>query len=447
MPIVRKRRSDGSVRITADTALIDAGDLLYYDASTNEVHPASNQSDQGSEPLNQELFAALFLGVSQDRSPSGTTDEIMVNVDPLAEYEFDCPSQTWDIGDLVGASENTSNDGLLDQTVEAVATLEEAIGGVVQQETTAVTTVRVRFFSRVVGSLALSSGAAGPSVATNVQTLSGNLVLTTNMPRYQILDPGGADRNVDLPAEAEGVSYVIYNAADADETLTIRADTAGATQATIDRAGSIEIVSDGTSWFVKASGPVGAPVNVSTMGANIVLTGITALTQVLDPTTDRNLDLPLVALAKGRGILKIVNTANADETITIRLASAGATQKLLRRGEWVELVSNGTVWLIVGEGYSGAPPVVVSSLGADVVLTDSDISIQRMDPTTARNVDLPVASGLNRTFDIINTANGAEIITIRLTSGGATVATPTQNESARVFSDGTNWFGFVYTQE
>ena len=59
--------------VDAATA-IEIGDLVFQD--TDDAKPASLQSDQGSEPLNQELFAGRFLGVAMQRSREGDTNPI-----------------------------------------------------------------------------------------------------------------------------------------------------------------------------------------------------------------------------------------------------------------------------------------------------------------------------------------------------------------------------------
>lgn len=62
--------------------------------------------------------------------------------------------------------------------------------------------------------------------SVNVETLSGDKTLLATDEQRQVLDPGGAARNVDLPADQEGLEYVIVNTADAAETITVRdADT------------------------------------------------------------------------------------------------------------------------------------------------------------------------------------------------------------------------------
>lgn len=66
---------------------------------------------------------------------------------------------------------------------------------------------------------------------TQVHTLTGTYVVAADSPSLLSLDPGGAARNVDMAAEEavgmEGKIWVIVNAADAAEVITIRNDAAG----------------------------------------------------------------------------------------------------------------------------------------------------------------------------------------------------------------------------
>lgn len=64
------------------------------------------------------------------------------------------------------------------------------------------------------------------------------------------------------------------------------------------------------------------------------------------------------------------------------------------------------------------------------------------DPTTARDVTLPNAADVpGEELVICNSADGAEVITIKADS--ATVCTPTQAEDAILFSNGVQWRGGV----
>lgn len=64
----------------------------------------------------------------------------------------------------------------------------------------------------------------------------------------------------------------------------------------------------------------------------------------------------------------------------------------------------------------------------------------------ARNVDLPAEEACTGAYLYIsNTADAAEVLTIRNDAGG-TVVTPTQNECAMVWCDGVRWYGMVGDQ-
>ncbi len=127
------------------TTVIEIGDLMWQD--TDDSKAASAQSDQGSETANQEAFADGFLGVAMQRSRNG--DTAPVRVAATGVFEFDCPSGTFELGDLVGADENGAGDALLDQQVAKVGSSRYAIGRVAKRETGATTSVLVDVRSTV----------------------------------------------------------------------------------------------------------------------------------------------------------------------------------------------------------------------------------------------------------------------------------------------------------
>ena len=81
-------------------------------------------------------------------------------------------------------------------------------------------------------------------------TLAANLALTNQYRRLLRLDPGGAHRDVTLPAEAlsNGLEFEILNTADAAENLVIKSD-APATIVTISQNEKCRIACDGTTWY------------------------------------------------------------------------------------------------------------------------------------------------------------------------------------------------------
>ncbi len=223
--------------------VIEIGDLVYLDG--DDVKPASSQADQASEEANQALVATKFAGVAMQASDAGQTQPIRVATDGI--FEFACPSGTWEIGDLVGASENAGGTALEDQQVEPVVRPELALGYVAQREPTAVTSVKVRLLSRAAGLLQLLR--LEKRQGSNVETLAGNKTLTADDKRIQVLDPGGAGRNVTLPPEAAsaGLDFYVHNSADAAEVLTIKED-GGTTICTPTQSETAYVYCDGTTW-------------------------------------------------------------------------------------------------------------------------------------------------------------------------------------------------------
>ena len=138
--------------------VIEIGDLLYL--AEDDARPASDQADQGTAAANQATFHANFLGVAMQRSASGDTADIRVATEGTFEFIADGVLSTFEIGDLVGVSENTGGDGLLDQQVIGVENSYEAIGRIQKRATTATTTPLVRIQSSVMtnGIQTVSSG-------------------------------------------------------------------------------------------------------------------------------------------------------------------------------------------------------------------------------------------------------------------------------------------------
>ena len=127
------------------TTVIEIGDLLYQE--TDDARPASSQADQGSETANQQEFANNFLGVAMQRSRNGDTSPVRVAATGV--FEFDCPSGTFELGDLIGVDENVAGLALLDQQVAKVAKSEYAIGRVARRQASAATSVLVDIRSTV----------------------------------------------------------------------------------------------------------------------------------------------------------------------------------------------------------------------------------------------------------------------------------------------------------
>jgi hypothetical protein len=75
------------------------------------------------------------------RSRAGDTTPIRVATRGV--FEFPCPSSTFEVGALIGASENGGGNALLNQQVEGVAAANLAIGRCAKRVNPAATTVLV----------------------------------------------------------------------------------------------------------------------------------------------------------------------------------------------------------------------------------------------------------------------------------------------------------------
>ena len=123
------------VTVAVDSGtVIEVGDLVYLD--TDDAKPASTAALWDTDlATTQEAFHDAFIGVSLSRSRDGDTDDITVAT--RGTFEFAAASAAYVMGDLVGPDKD-SGDALLDQTVEAVATANLAVGRI--RETSGTTT-------------------------------------------------------------------------------------------------------------------------------------------------------------------------------------------------------------------------------------------------------------------------------------------------------------------
>jgi hypothetical protein len=125
--------------------VIEIGDVVWQD--TDDAKPASSLPDLNTEAANQAALADKFLGVAMQRSRAGETAPIRVATTGV--FEFDCPSGTFELGDLIGADETAAGVALLNQQVAKVATSQGAIGRIAKRQAAAATSVLVDIRSTV----------------------------------------------------------------------------------------------------------------------------------------------------------------------------------------------------------------------------------------------------------------------------------------------------------
>lgn len=233
----------------ASGTVFEVGDLVYFDSSTYTAKLFSDLTDNTSEERNQAEVAVNFLGRVAVPSPSGSTTVGVDICESRLVHDVTVPSGTYRIGSLLGPSEDSGNDGLEDQQLEAVTSIDIATHVVMDDSASARTTVLASPLRSVLIPRPTRRSQC------NTETLAGAKVLTHDDAHFQFLDPGGAGRNVDLPAEEEsaGLTFVIANKADAAEIITIRND-AGGTVCTPTQSETAVVFCDGTTW----AGLVGA---------------------------------------------------------------------------------------------------------------------------------------------------------------------------------------------
>ena len=120
--------------------VIEIGDLLYQEV--DDIRPASDATYGASLAITQANFAKQFKGVAMSASQSGETEPVLVATE--GDFEFDCASATFEIGDMVGADDNAGGTALTDQQVIGMG--EEAlsaIGFVTKRVSAAATTVEI----------------------------------------------------------------------------------------------------------------------------------------------------------------------------------------------------------------------------------------------------------------------------------------------------------------
>jgi len=128
------------------SAAVEIGDLLFWDLDDGAA-PAATQVDLGDLLSNQAQFAQSFLGVALESCPLGAARNIRVATTGV--FEFDCASDQYSLGELLGASGNGVDNHLENQKVTSVPEYFEAIGRCVQMYTSDVSKLLVEIRSAV----------------------------------------------------------------------------------------------------------------------------------------------------------------------------------------------------------------------------------------------------------------------------------------------------------
>lgn len=168
---------------------------------------------------------------------------------------------------------------------------------------------------------------------SNTETLAANKTLTDADDPIQFLDPGGAARDVILPAEAAtNHGFTITNIADAAETITVKDD--GGTEIGIVAQGETKrMLSNGTAWKMQTAGSGSAAASETAAGIVELATAaeVSAGTPGLAVT-------PAGLAGSDYGVREIVFPLNSSIALTT------ADEAMFRVPAWM----NG--WEVVGWG-------------------------------------------------------------------------------------------------
>lgn len=328
------KTDDKIIKFTFPSATaIAVNDLLWNNAGV--AAKASAQADAGTEALNQTTFADLFLGLSADARLVGETGTATRSVLTDVVVKMTCPSTTWSVGDLVGASEASSGTALEDQQIEKVTDPNAAIGYCVEAGTT-VTSVWVRLISRYTPQnvrtiLAAEYGdddpfSLGDSDDFQLLWSTGDasnhaavVALGDTSQALHITDKGAKGTDWNVGADTHPTVYLHSNTTPATDYLKIGAhDGSGAWAADMVGGASIYLGFDGLEALELAE--TASAVNHIKL-TNAATAGAPLVSAVGD---DTNIDLDLQA--KGTGIINAKSGVTFDDAKDIAVGTATGTK-------------------------------------------------------------------------------------------------------------------------
>jgi hypothetical protein len=257
--IVSDNRTIGLPFPAGTTQAISRMDLLFWNAGMQQVNNLVMKATLSSEANDQADVAYRFAGVSFDTTiSSDPTNNKMLVVWLDGVFDYDCPSQNFNPGDMVGPTWNGGT-SLANQALTKVTDQALAIGVVVDPFSTTytvlsgnpITRVRVRLTSKLCWDL-ISRG-SNTLLGSPVVLPDASQVLTVGtVTRYMSMVPTTA-RNITLPSEAAsaylGVVYFTNNSAGAN-SVTFLGSAGGSIHGNgvTPQNKSITLWSDGQFW-------------------------------------------------------------------------------------------------------------------------------------------------------------------------------------------------------
>lgn len=285
-------------------------------------------------------------------------------------------------------------------------------------------------------------------------TLTGALTLDATSSNILKLDPGGASRDVTLPAEEsnDGLFFWVKNAADAAEDIVLKND-AASTIVTLNMGEAALVACNGSSWLViyesangtSDFGSTGIAADVvaeSTAAAGVTVDGLLIKDATIKPAAGGTAFIDLTSVATGEA--DVVLKDNLASAFEVREAANTYLQVVTTNDQ--EAVKLGKVLKFpaptVVDMADAAHALVYGTAGAGETKLTSNIAL--VDPNSGQateDLTLPaVATSVGMMLVIINT--GGEGIVVKDVAA-ATIITLDTAQHGIVVCDGTNWFGFM----
>ncbi len=126
--------------------VIEIGDLLFLEDGF--AKPASTQPDLGTLAANQEAFHDNFVGVAMQCTTGASAETIRIATSGV--FEFLCVSSSFELGELIGSTEEGTGQQLESQVVIGVAAENLALGRCVKQAASPTGKVLVDIASTVI---------------------------------------------------------------------------------------------------------------------------------------------------------------------------------------------------------------------------------------------------------------------------------------------------------
>lgn len=272
----------------------------------------------------------------------------------------------------------------------------------------------------------------------NTQILSGAKTLVDSDPALHYLDPDGANRDVNLPAEADANHpFYIVNTAAAAFNLVIK-DDSPATIATINQDEAGIFYSDGTTWR-------GAVWSVSGTLSNIV--------EDLTPQLGANLDVNEFDLVDSNGneLIELAKVASAVNQILVLNAAAGNPPEIQAAGETdvdLKLVGKGTGRVFAPGGIYQGEDTLTDAAGINWDVKASPIAKVTLGDNRSLNAPTNLKAGQFYTLRVIQDGTGTRLLVFNAVfewEGGNAPTLSTAADAVDLLNfycyDGTNLIG------